>query len=92
MDNYTVVFSAEFDRRIADIERDELGFGEWQTARYILEIIDRCERLQFLPERFATVTINGINLPSFTHKAHRGFYRVNEATKTVEIVTSYTGR
>lgn len=91
MDSYSVAFSAEFDRRLAEIEQDEPGFGVTQTARYIVEIIDRCDRLEILPYRFATETINGIELHSFTHKAHRVFYRVNEPAKTVEIVTVLHG-
>ena len=91
MDSYNVAFSAEFDRRLAEIEQDELGFGHAQTARYILEIIDRCDRLEILPYRFATETINGIELHTFTCKAHRVFYRVNEPGKVVEIVTVLHG-
>lgn len=91
MDSYRVAFSAEFDRRLVEIEQDNLGFGAAQTARYILEIIDRCDRLEILPHRFATETVNGLELHSFTHKAHRVFYRVNGATKTVEIVTVLHG-
>ena len=91
MNSYRVTFSREFDRRLAEIERDYLGFGPAQTARYILEIIDRCDRLEILPYRFSTVAINGIELHSFTHKAHRAFYRVNEPAKTVEIVTVLHG-
>lgn len=91
MDSYTVTFSAEFDRRLAEIEQDELGFGPAQTARYLLEIVDRCDGLEILPYRFATETINGLELHSFTHKAHRVFYRVNEPAKTVEVVTVLHG-
>lgn len=91
MDSYAVAFSAEFDRRIAEIERDDLGFGARQTAIYILEIIDRCDGLTFLPYRFATETINGLKLHSFTHKAHRVFCRVNDTSKVVEVVTVLHG-
>lgn len=91
MDSYAVAFSAEFDRRIAEIERDDLGFGARQTSTYILEIIDRCDGLAILPYRFATETINGAELHSFTHKAHRVFYRVDEASKVVEVVTVLHG-
>lgn len=51
MDSYAVALSAEFNRRISEIERDALGFGARQTANSILEIINRCDGLAILPHR-----------------------------------------
>ena len=58
MNSYEVTFSAEFDSRPADIERDYLGFGLTQTSRYAMEIIEHRERLDKMLYRFLTETIN----------------------------------
>lgn len=91
MDRYTVTATNEFDQRMAEIEQDPLGFGMAQTVKYLAEIWERCEHLESLPYRFGKETINGFSYFTFTHKAHRIFYAIEEKHKTVVLVTILHG-
>ena len=91
MDNYSVRYSARFDAGLAEIEQAYVKWGKAQTLKYIGEVVRRCERLAYFPKRFEAVSINGQPYRSFTHKAHRVFYQVNDDTKTVSVVAILRG-
>lgn len=92
MDKYQVRFTSKFDADLALIEEDQFDFGFAHTQKYVVDLVQTCQLLQTMPNRFEAMTINDKTYRSFSFKAHRVFYQVSDSDQTVYIVSVLHGR
>ncbi|NKC15130.1 MAG: hypothetical protein GKR94_23935 [Gammaproteobacteria bacterium] len=83
MGEYTVAFSHRFDRHLAAIVADYVGFGPAQTRNYIEGLLALCAALESMPYRYSSVVVKGRTYRRIPYRAHCVYYRVFAAERRV---------
>ena len=95
MGEYRVQFSIGARQDFEDIYHNSQSRWSFeQTDAYVIEIEKRCFGLSHMPQRvgFDLHTRNEKTFRSFAYKAHKVFFTIDEATKTVNIVAVLPSR
>lgn len=91
---FKVVITSQAQNDLDQIYADTLANPDWgfdQAEKYVDAILEKCGHLSEQP-RLYKVDFDVSKYHSFTHGAHKVFYRVDDGQQTVYIVTVRHGR